>query len=332
MQYTFGQAKQILISAGHSQSGTDLGQKINNAVQALAGLSGWEFLRRLVRISSPSPVFSLPQGVSGLVRVCVNGKPASLHGTDYQFLHSGMGDLGKVPAGFCPLKSADVADLGFSPLMMPITRPVSFAAVSPYVTVEKVTGQGYRPQAPVTISGTDASGVRVSQRLTVVQGRLGVFPDAKYFDPVFFSDVESVVLDNSSSEYITLYAIDGHGTLQLAGHYHPFIKVPRFHRYQIVGKPCGPCDILAEVRIDPLPLIDDDDVIPIPSLEPIKLMMLYDWNLAMNELTTAQQYLQQAMQWLQQMQVANNTLQTPTVVNTLFEGSPGEVSEDYVNL
>ena len=93
MQYTFGQAKQILISAGHSQSGTDLGQKINNAVQALAGLNGSEFLRRLVRISSPSPVFSLPQGVSGLVRVCVNGKPASLHGTDYQFLHSGAGSV-----------------------------------------------------------------------------------------------------------------------------------------------------------------------------------------------------------------------------------------------
>ena len=103
------------------------------------------------------------------------------------------------------------------------------------------------------------------------------------------------------------------------------MQIPKLRQYRIEAGP-GPYDILAEVRIDPLPLIDDDDVIPIPSIEPLKLMMLYESYLILNELTTAQQYMQQAVSWLQQMQVADNTVQAPVVQNTLFEGSGGEIS------
>lgn len=328
MRYTFGEAKKMLASAGMSSSGTDIGGKINIAVQALAGLNGWEFMRKLVRTISASPVFSLPQGTAGLVRACINGRPASIHATDYQFLHSGPGDLSKPPPGFRFLRSSEIADVGYSPLEVDLQGPTKFIATSPYIMVEK-PGTGYRPQPDITITGIDASGCRVSYRCPVVQDPSGV-PDDKFFDGPDFVTVEHVVLGDATDEHITLFGMCGN-TKFTAAHYHPAVKVPLFHRYQVVGCP-GPYDILAEVRIEPLPLVNDEDVVPLPSLEPVRSMMLYEANMNMNEMQTAEGYKNQAETWLAKMQIADNTIQTPVVVNTLFEGSEGESSEFYQNL
>lgn len=330
MRYTFGDAKRMLAGAAHVHGGSGMGDKINDAIMALAGLSGWEFMRRLVRIFSATPEFSLPQGMAGLVRVCVNGRPASLHMRDYQFMHSGPGDLGKIPDGFRALASSEVADLGFHPLAVHVHAPFSLAAVSRYVEKEK-PGCGRRPQPPVTISGVGLDGVVVTHRFTVSQGSPSEPPDDMFFDNLKFVDVDSVVLDPATDEYITLFARDAFGHVIQVGDYHPSDKAPRFHHYRVLGCP-GPYDMLVEARIEPLPCVSDSDVIPLPSLEPIKYMLLYDANLLMNENQTAQQYLQQAMAWLQNMQVADNTVQTPVVVNTLYDGSSGELSDDYVNL
>lgn len=322
--YTFGQAKRMLSRAAYLHGKAPVGDQINDAVMALSGLSGWEFLRRIVRISSATPLLTLPQGVAGLVRVCVNGEPASLHGTDYQFLHSGPGDLeGFMSRGFRLVPGTDVADLGFSPVMIEPPGPVFLAAVSYH---------GDRPQAPVTVSGLSPSGDRITAKLDVEVGEEGVPPDYGWFhnnsgSP--FLVINSVVLDEHADDYISLFGMNSSGAIVRFGRYHPSVKVPTFRRYRIKTSRPGPYDILAEVRIDPLPMVNDEDVVPIPSLEPIKLMMLYDVNLAMNEMQTAQQYLQQAVQWLQQMQVADNTVQTPVVQNVIFEGSGGDVESSW---
>lgn len=52
MRYTFADAKRILESAGQQHGTTDIGDRINAAVQSLAGLNGWDFMRRL---SGPFP-------------------------------------------------------------------------------------------------------------------------------------------------------------------------------------------------------------------------------------------------------------------------------------
>jgi len=331
MRYTFADAKRILASAGQSHSGTDIGQRINDAVQALAGLNGWEFMRRLVRTISAGPVFALPQGTAGLVRACINGRPASIHATDYQFLHSGPGDLSKVPAGFRMLGSNEIADVGMSPLMVPLEGPTQFVATSEYVTVAK-SGDGYRAQPEVSVTGITSDGVRVTYSYPVLQGALGVLPTVNKFDGPMFVAVESVVLGDGTDEHISLYGYSQTGSVFMAGHYHPSIRVPVFHHFQIANGLPGPYDILAEVRIEPLPLISDEDVVPLPSLEPIRHMMLYDANLAMNEIQTAQQYQQMAVAWLAQFQQTDNTLQSPVVQNSLFEGSPGDISEEFENL
>ena len=321
-EYTFGQAKQMLSRAPYLHGTMDVGELINNAVAALAGLNGWEFLRRLVRLFSATPVFSLPQGVAGLVRVCVNGTPASLRGTDYQFLHSGPGDLdGYLRQGFSLVPTREVADMGYSPLLYPLESPSALLATAAHADE--------RPQPPVAVTGQLTNGERVTRRIPVVQGTPGSAPVYGDFyvedDAPVFANVESVALGSDADDYVSLWALGSDLRASLLGHYHPAVKVPKFRQYRIKTSRPGPFDILAEVRIDPLPLIDDDDVVPIPSLEPVRLMMLYEHQVAMNELQSAQQYMQQAMQWLQQMQVADNTVQTPVVQNVLFEGSGGDI-------
>lgn len=323
--YTFGQAKRMLSRAAYLHGKASVGEQINDAVMALSGLNGWEFLRRIVRISSATSLLTLPQGVAGLVRVCVNGEPSSIHGTDYQFLHSGPGDLeGFMSRGFRLVPGTDVADLGFSPVIMEPPSPVCLVAVSYH--------HSERPQAPITVSGLSPSGERVTTKLDVGEGVEGLYPEYERFHENAdrtFSVIDSVVLDDAADDYISLFGMTSSGVVIRFGHYHPYVKVPKFRRYKLKTSRPGPYDILAEVRIDPLPMVNDEDVVPVPSLEPIKLMMLYDVSLAMNEMQTAQQYLQQAVQWLQQMQVADNTVQTPVVQNVLFEGSGGDVESSW---
>lgn len=323
--YTFGQAKRMLSRAAYLHGAAPVGDQINDAVMALSGLNGWEFLRRIVRTSSATSLLTLPQGVAGLVRVCVNGTPASLHGTDYQFLHSGPGDLESfLTRGFRLVPGTDVADLGFSPVMSEPPAPVCLAAVSYHFES--------RPQAPITVSGLSPSGERLTVKLDVEKGETGIAPDYEHFHKNMgspFATIDSVVLDDDADDYISLFGMTSSGFVIHLGHYHPNIKVPKFRRYKIKAPHPGPYDILAEVRIDPLPMINDEDIVPIPSLEPIKLMMLYDTSLALNEMQTAQQYLQQAVQWLQQMQVADNTVQAPVVQNVLLEGSGGDVESSW---
>lgn len=319
--YTFGQAKQLLSRAPYLHGTMDVGEQINNAVAALAGLNGWECLRRLVRLFSATPVFSLPQGVAGLVRVCVNGAPASLRGTDYQFLHSGPGDLDNyMRQGFSLVPTREVADLGYVPLMRPLGGPSVLLATS--------ASADEHSQTPLTftVSGLAPNGERITKQYSVVQGSPGAAPVYEDFgDDTTFAAVESVVLDADADDYITLWGRSAGGHIRLLGHYHPSVRTPKFRQYRIKTARPGPFDLLAEVRIDPLPLVNDDDIVPLPSLEPIRLMMLYEHQVAMNELQSAQQYMQQAMQWLQQMQVADNTVQTPVVQNVLFEGSGGDI-------
>lgn len=323
--YTFGQAKRLLSRNAYLHGKAPVGEQINDAVMALSGLNGWECLRRIVRTSSATSLLTLPQGVAGLVRVCVNGEPASLHGTDYQFIHSGPGDLeGFMSRGFRLVPGTDVADLGFSPVMTEPPGPVFLVAESYHY--------GERPQAPITVSGLTPMGDRVTVKLNVDEGEFGVLPSyERFYDRTgtAFMSIDSVVLDDAADDYIALFGMTSAGEVVHLGRYHPFVKVPKFRRYKIKTAQPGPYDILAEVRIDPLPLVNDDDVVPLPSLEPIKLMMLYDVNLALNEMQTAQQYLQQAVQWLQQMQVADNTVQTPVVQNVIFEGSGGDVESSW---
>lgn len=324
MKYTFGAAKRALVNACHSKM-TDIGEKINTAIEALCGLNPWEheFLRQVVRMASVTPVISLPQGATGLVRACVNGKPTTLHGQDFQFLSGGPGDLSKVPLGY-ETYADDILDCGLSPVWK---QPDNFGWLC-------ATYTGTDLQPPVTIRAVGQNGDRITFQLTPQSEAETLVYDTSH--PV--RTIESVILDESTDNYISLFMTEvlPSGGECLIARYHPRIQVPEFRRYRLpVARRLHPgeaYDILAEVQVEPLRLIADTDVIPFPTLEPIKSMILYEYSNQNLETAAAETYLKQAETWITRLNSAKNVQQGATVINVPYQGSMGELSNFYANL
>lgn len=312
-----------LVSGAEAEAA--LNDDINKAVRGLAGLSGWECLRRTVRFISAGPVFALPQGYAGLVRLCVNGTPTTLRGQDFRFLQSGPGDLRRPPRGFSPVPVRNVVDIGPAPVILEPHAPFGLLAFS--------------DQAPEG-AALSVTGVRPDGRMVHLEVPVRSFDD--YDAPVdglaTVAKVEHVVVDGAV-DYVSLYAVPdvdadvAEDRYQIAC-YNPEVAVPVFRRYEIPGVPPGrPVEVLAETRIDPVPLVRDTDVVPFESpVEPIEWMVRADWAMKSGEVTQAQNYRSQAMNWLKAREVADDTVQTQVVVNSVYNGSMGEVSEEADNI
>lgn len=320
MQYTFGQACRKLSATTHAYGTENVADAINDAIQALAGMSGWECLRKVLRISSARPVFALPQGCAGLIRACIGGRPVSLRGQDFEFLHSGPGDIRVAPPGFSHIPNANIVDRGYHPLMCDVHGPYRLFAVS--------DGDGECPDLRV-------KGVLAGGELKTVS--IPVSPHTDDIDEMepcdeLFLDVVGVVVDDCSETYTSLYAVGPDGVRVRVAKYHPSVAAPRFHRYEIQNmRPCA-VNLLVEVRLDPLPLVDDSDILPFDSLEPVEWMMQAAWYTKSGEIDAAQKLHALAGSWLKAREVTAATVQTPVIVNSLFPGSPGEVSMEAMNI
>lgn len=348
MYFTLAQVRKALAgtSGAYVSNELHLDKDINKAIQGLACLSGWECLRRTVRFFSAGPVFALPQGYAGLVRVCVNGRPASLRGQDFRFLQSGPGDLRRPPPGFVPVSLQNVVDIGPSPVILePVSsfRLIAFTDVPMNeTTAPEWDTSGGKTLPVLTVVGMRPDG-RVVRETLILNGYKadGSWQDGATAGSVEFARIEDVVVPENASGYITLYAIpatsdaasyesDGY---QIAC-YNPWVPVPRFRRYEIANIPPGmPVEVLAETRIDPVPLVKDTDVVPFQSpFEPIGWMIRADWLMRSGEAVQAQNYRNQAMNWLKSQEIADDTVQTQVVVNSVYSGSMGELSEDADNI
>ena len=333
MQYTFSQACKRLAGRTHGFGGGDVKEAINDAIQALSGLRGWECLRRVLRFSSVGPCLTLPQGSAGLVRVCVNGKPTSVRGQDFRFIQSGPGDLRNPPPGFHPVKADNILDNGKKPVVIEPKTPFRLFAYSdgtnqPYITVRGITplGRDIHVNVPMTASPVydQNSGALVS----------GVLPGNAELTEEIFQTITEVTIDDCASAYVTLYradvATDDRNPIAV---YHPAVKAPRFRQYLLSGIPEGmPVDILAEVRIEPLPLVNDTDIIPFDSLEPIEWMIRSSWCMQSGEVDQSIKYQDRAEKWLQSFEITDDTVQTSIVVNNVFDNSIGEASMEAWNI
>jgi len=319
MQYTFAQACREMATTTHAYGCTDAKEAVNRAIQALAGMSGWECLRRVVRIFSARPAFALPQGCAGLVRACVNGRPVTVRGQDFQFLHSGPGEFARAPKGFIPVQDASIADIGMYPVFIEPPPPFRLFAVS--------TGVG-EPDLKVRAFAPDG---------TLFRESLHVWDDGtdpESVEPVSrdCASVFEVTLDDAAAHYVDLWCALKDGTRCRIAQYHPDVKVPMFRRYEISGAPrCG-FELLAEVRIDPLPLVEDSDVVPFDSLQPLEWMEQMRWYTKSGEFDAAQKVAQLAVQWMKAREATAAKVQTAVISNSLYRGSLGELSMEAVNI
>ena len=157
--------------------------------------------------------------------------------------------------------------------------------------------------------------------------------DATATELAFRTLVEVSIADAAKGN-VTLYAEDANsGTRFPIALYNTFDKAPMFRRYSLSGiRPDQPVEILAEVRIDPLPLQSANDVLPFDCIEPIEWMINYDWCMKSGEVDKAQKYKTEALNWLKSKEVVNDTVQTSIVVNSQMPGSLGEDSMMAVNI
>lgn len=328
MQYTLGQARKAIGSSVHAYGVNDAKAAINKAIQALSCMAPWDCLRKVIKFISAGPVFSLPQGSAGLVRACVNGTPATLRGPDFRFFHAGPGDLTRPPPGYRRVETRNILDLGWKPVMVEPTRPVQLFAFADSPN-----------EPPITIRGLSPDGRIISTKIVPIKtdpevGPVSTDVEAAPLDHQIFQIITDVVIDNNATAYVTLFAADAanHNTRFPIGLYHPGIAAPQFHYYEISGLPHAPIEVLAEVRVDPLPLVRDSDILPIPGIEPIEWMIRYDWCMKANEIDVAAKYQAQAAQWLKGQEVVEETFQTPLIANTVFDNSMGEISMEAFNI
>ena len=333
MRYTLEQACRRLAAYDHAYGNADVKDAINAAVQALAGLTGWECLRKVLRFTSATPVFSLPQGCAGLVRACVNGRPSTVRGQDFQFIQSGPGDMARPPVGFTPVPFGNIADMGVHPIMVsPPPRFRLFAmadgADEPFVTVRGPDPDGRLVRANVPIHAFP-----VYDKTT---GELTSGEEPESVEPVDqeLTWVNEVVLDPCAEKYVSLYAKDSEtGAVVLLSRCHPAVSVPVFRWYRISDMPPGrPVELLVETRIDPLPLVEPTDVLPFDGVEPIEYMIMYEWKMQSSEIDAARKFKEEAASWLKAQEVTNDMVQTELIINGSMRGSLGVASMDTVNI
>ncbi len=333
MQYTFAQAQKKLAGRTHGFGGGDVKDGINDAIQALAGLSGWECLRKVLRFSSVGPRITLPQGSAGLVRLCVNGRPLSVRMQDFRFIQSGPGDLRRPPHGFHLLKPENVLDVGKKPVVVEPPAPFRLIAYSdspnePYITVRGATtdGRDIAVRVPMTDSPVyDSTTGELTSGVELVDAE----PTS-----VVLQTVTEVTLDECASGYVTLYAADERtDERRPIALYHPFVKAPSFRQYLIPEiRPDQPVDLLAEVRIEPLPLVRDTDIVPFDTLEPIEWMMRASWCMQSGEVDAAGKYQGYAEKWLKSRERVDDTVQTSVIINNAYSNSLGELSVEAWNI
>lgn len=334
MKYTLAQARSRLAGYGNTFGITNLDDAINAAIQALAGLSGWECLRKVVRYSSVGPCFTLPQGSAGLVRVCVNGRPSTVRGQDFRFLQSGPGDLRDTPVGFSPFELRNVIDLGSSPIVIEPKNPYRLFAYSDAAsptTQPNLTVKGYDESGRIIMASIPMLAPPVYTGSTLSSG---TEPGSATSSTEVFVSISEVAIAATSTGNITLYIDDVvNGDRFPVALYNTFDKAPSFRRYSLAGVgPTQPVEILAEIRIDPLPLNSPNDVLPFDCIEPIEWMINYDWCMKSGEVEKAQKYKTEAANWLKSKEIVNDTVQTSIVINGQLPGSLGEDSMMAMNI
>lgn len=326
MQATFGQAKRILARNMGSNLLGDPGAAINSACEELSMTKNWRNLRRVVRLIADGEYLALPQESESIVRACVDGLPVTMHGTDIEFLLSGPGDFDYTEAGRAPVNG--LQDMGYFATMYnpSAAGKVYFFSVTP-------------PSGQVTIRGRVASGELVTETVEINQwtsvSDLDTGLPADYVGSTNeFEEIDRVTLPDDVSAYTSMYVANG-TAWGFISRMHPNIKVPSFRRYRIPGFSSVEdiaYRIMAETRVRYLPLLDDDDPLPFESLLPVQYMLQSIWKMNAEDIKAADDFRLRAEGLLARAEEVREEKAGVTVVNSVYDGSPGDACRSFDNI
>jgi len=296
MLYTLADARRELgrfVDGGSCKTAT-IDSAINAAVERLMDGEDWECLRKVIRIGVCNRSFPLPYNVEKIMGATVDGTPANIYGTYVQFLSSGPGDFDLSNRGGSLFR--DLADKGDHwPIMFDI--PTYYKIVVDNVETDvypdglqlfAVGSEKADKDLTLLVRGHLRNGEEVNpaadsgeylpihQWTGGVEGQLSGHWDSQLkLSTNYFKDITAVIKP-ASTGYISLYAVDpvNHRFFFLAK-YHPAQTLPTFRRYNVTNKNVGDmANILAHVKLRHVTLVDANDILPVDSLQAIKLMVM----------------------------------------------------------
>jgi len=350
MLYTLQQA--VDYCKAHVKDGTcdfdTARQFVNDALERLANRNEWESMQAIVRIATDNLSFTLPYNVEKIIAADLNGVPGLLHSRMYQFLSGGPGDLDGY-RGAWPYR--DFTDQGTFPVQFDIPQAYELFGerietrrtgmrVCAFSTHKADVGKtilikGAAPGGVFVNAGELAGGEAVEIRQWdkgyegQIRGNWGV--DAKA-SAAKFCEVTEVVKPVTKG-YVTLLACDVDNSLEkprsffsFLAKYHPRETVPQFRRYAVTGwrgAQCPDC-ILALVKLRCVPLVDPEDVLPIESLQAVRLAVQGISAELKDNLQNSEAYFMKALNELnfsEQSRVVSSGM--PNIVHVDFRGSNG---------
>jgi len=280
-----------------------------------------------VRIRVVGRTFSLPSSVEKILWADIDGVPVRVFAPPYQFLSSGPGDLDY----HVHTLTGHLLDRGDGwPVMYDIPRTYTLDSVDYSPTGFKLVAAGGQG-GTILVSGFDASGEAVSETLTIaewengIEGTLtGTASSVTGLGSVDFAEVTGVVKD-VTDDYVTLYAVDtATSFFTFLGKYGPNETRPSFRRYSLTADDnCA--SILALVKLRHVTLADDDDIVPIDSLQALKLMIMAIREENAGNLQGAVNFEMQAKRLMTERQQAGTMCAgTSIVLDIDYSGSLGE--------
>lgn len=282
--------------------------RINEAVRRMLPKTNSSRLIHKIRMVVRNSEFALPREAEKVLWVDANGTPGSVFGRPYEFLQHGPGDF-----AYQSLVGVanQLADLGEHPYMYSLPGlygwdddnftndsatnrddddyPGGFmlcafsefsADVGKEITIEGAnelamdirTSNGTGVSTPGTV-------IKINQYAGGVEGTIsGTWADL-YHSSVNFRDIYQIRKPVTEG-YITIYAVyEATSEMWLVGKYHPDETIPMFRRYRITSKPYsrlnpGCSNLLMLVKMRYIPLTRGTDIVPLDSLDALKIMCM----------------------------------------------------------
>lgn len=259
-------------------------QRINEAVSRIMDMADWQCLRKVVRIWTPNRIFSLPSSVEKILWAAVDGCASRIYDQPYQFLASGPGDIDNLnciemnvidkgdgwPVMYDIPDSYTLNDVDYTPSALPLlVRSTSADDTSLKLTVIGYNAKGEEISEEVAIQQWDQG----------VEGQLtGLLTAGVELSSTSFTEITRV-LKPATTGHISMYAVDpATSFFSFLAKYRPAETIPSFRRYGLTANPVSTDDtttyVLAIVKFRAVPLADDTDIVPIDSMQALKLMIM----------------------------------------------------------
>ena len=344
MLHTLADAREAVgrfVEAGSCDTAI-IDQRINEALERLMDLQPWECLRRQIRFTVCGQCIALPYNVEKLLFLDTNGVPAKIFSQPYQFLSSGPGDLAYRTGGGSGFQ--DAVDLGgMHAVMYDLPRSYEYPADT------CVTPSGWRLAAfstsaddvgsAMTISGFNSTAHEIftgsdrGEALAVQRWRggtqgelLGRWGEALALSTNYFSDIHNVTKTETVG-YVSLLAVDTTTNyISFLAKYHPKqVGNMQFRRYRITNKSCASmANVLALVQLRHVPLVDATDILPVTSLQALKLMVMAIREENASNLEGAANFMRLAEAvFAKREEAATLSGGTPTILNVCARTAPG---------